>query len=149
MRREEVKSVRGGVYHLKDTEGYLVEKGREAIEFWGPLMGFNPLGLFPLQRGLVLVAAGNDAQPLDLAAGYENRYRPEVRSTRKELATRLHEVERTAVLIAGQRSERQVIGTTRERIISHVIYGLLALFAVEIFIIVGPRLGEWWESMPW
>lgn len=144
LRREKVKSVAAGVYHVSDTEGYQVRQGHEAIEIRSPLMGFNLLGLFPPKKGRLLVAAANDAQPLCLQAGHKHHYRPPNRPEEKELATALRDVETFSVLVAGQRAERKVTETKSERIFGHVIYTLLALFAIELFIMLYPKLGELW-----
>ena len=149
MRREAVKRVSSGVYYVSDTEGYMVEKGREAIEIRPPLMGFNPLGLFPPKKGLLLVAAANDPQPLVLQAGRKNHYRPVMENNAEAMATRMKDVEMHAVLIAGQRSERKVVETKKERLVGHVIYVLLVLFVVLLIVMIGPNIAKLGESMPW
>lgn len=147
IRRKKVQSVGGGIYHVSDTEGFFVELGREAIEIRPPLMGFNPFGLFPLKKGRLLVAAANEAEPLLLQAGRANRYRAAERTSRKKLADRMKDVEREAVLVAGQRAERKILETKGERIVGIVIYSLLAVFVIELFLLMAPKLSDTWGKL--
>lgn len=146
MRREKVEVIAGAVNRVSDTEAYLVEHGRQALEIRRPLFGFNVLGLFPPRKGLVLTAVANDGMPLLLTAGAAKHYRATPALTKKEEAERLRAVNVLFAQLAEHEAERGVKDGRWDRTISHGIYAMMALFMVLIGVLLAPKLMETWSN---
>lgn len=146
MRREKIEVIAGAVNRVSDTEAYLVEHGRQALEIRRPLFGFNPLGLFPPRKGLVLTAAANDGMPLLLTAGAGKHYRATPALTEKQEAERLRAVNVLSAQLAEHEAERGVKDGRWDKTISHGLYAMMGLFAILLGILLSPKIMETWSN---
>ncbi len=145
MRREKVEVIAGSVNQVSPTEAYVVEHDRLALEIRRPLFGFNPLGIFPPKKTIVLTAVANDGIPLLLSAGAAKHYRGE-NLDEKAQGQRLRKVNELSAQLAEHEAEIGGQGGQWDTQLSFLIYIMMAVFVLCLLALASPKIMETWAK---